>query len=248
MWEEKEFIDPFNEDGKYFWMKIEQLGRYLFAKDEVNKTNYLSPRVCDVGCANGYGTKVVSKVAGEIVGLDINEEYLSCAKQNAKESETYLAVNFENVCPKLGTFDYITAFEFVEHLENPDKVMQFFSQSLTKDGKLILSIPNPEYESVKDGTPCNHFHKKLYTDSEFTKLLNNYGFEVERKLYQPYPNIFSKQEAKFAKKGRLSLNSADDEIFKQKDIITYFAYLLGYPTEEQSQKSYSFIYVAKKVN
>ncbi len=246
MWEEKEFIDPFNTSEKYFWMKVEQLGRYLFAKDEVNKTNYLSPRVCDVGCANGYGARVISKVAGEVIGLDVNEEYLAVAKKSANPNQSYMAVNFENVCPNLGTFDYITAFEFIEHLSNPAKPMQFFKESLSAGGELILSIPNPEFESTKDGVICNHYHKRLYSDSQIEELLSDYGFEIEKRLYQPYPNLFSKQEAKFSKKGRLPLNSADDEMFKDDKVITYFAYLLGYPIDEQKDKSYSFIYVTKK--
>ncbi len=248
MWEEQEFIDPFDSSGKYFWLKIEQLGRYLFAKDEINKINYLSPRALDIGCANGYGAKLMKESSFEVVGLDINEDYIEEAKRGEEQGISFHLADFEQkINPDYGKFDFITAFETIEHLDNPDNLISFAWESLKEGGKIICSLPNCDYEYLdEEQKPTNSFHKRVYTKEEAVKLFEERGFKLIDILGQPYPNIFSKHEAKLAKKKRLMKNSADDMNFRQSDFIEYFAYLLAYPCRELIEKSYSYIYLFEK--
>lgn len=247
MWDEKEFIDPFNENEKYFWMKIEELGRYYFARDEINKTNYLSPRVCDLGCANGYGTRILKEVAKDVVGLDINDKSLNVAKSKNIDGISYQKVDFEKEIKDCGKFDYIVSFETLEHLSNIDNVLTFIKNSLRDTGLVICSLPNPEFESVdENGKPLNNFHKRTYKKQDVIEIFGKYGFELSQIYSQPYPNIFSKLESKLARKNKLTLNSADDKIFKDIELIKYFAQIFARPTTDMEEKSYSFIYLFKK--
>lgn len=50
-----EYVDPFNEKYDY-WMRVEHLARYLWARDILKN----SENVLDVACANGYGTSLIS--------------------------------------------------------------------------------------------------------------------------------------------------------------------------------------------
>lgn len=247
MWEEKEFIDPFDKDCKYFWMKVEQLGRYLFARDEINKISYLSPRVCDMGSASGYGSRILAEKAGEVIGLEKNPVYLAKARESEVEGVSFCECDLEANVPRLGKFDYVVAFEVLEHLEDVSKALEFVKDSLSDRGAFICSLPNPDYESVDaEGRPMNNYHKRVYKREDALKLFESFGFACEQILAQPYPNIFSKLEARHARKNRLTLNSSDDELFKREDVIRYFAQLFAYPTEELAQKSYSFVYLLKK--
>jgi SAM-dependent methyltransferase len=247
MWEEKEFIDPFDKEGKYFWMKIEQLGRYLFAKDEMHKINYLSPSVLDVGCASGYGSMILSEEGGIVKGIDKNVRLLDIARSRAIPRASFEIVDLEKSTRGEELFDFVVAFEVLEHLERVGYALEYINSSLKTDGIAICSLPNPDYERVdEDGKPLNTFHKHTYSREEATRLFSSYGFSVERVLAQPYPNIFSKQEAKLSRKKLLPLNSADDEIFKNNDFVRYFAHLFAYPTEDMMEKSYSFVYLLKK--
>ena len=247
MWDEKEFIDPFDTGDKYFWMKVEELGRYYFARDEVNKTNYLSPRVCDIGSASGYGARIIKESAGEVLGLDISDEYLSLANKKQVDGVSYAKVNLEEEIDDFGKFDYIVSFETLEHLTDASHVLSFMQKSLTDDGLVIVSLPNPDFESVDEkGKPMNSYHKRTYKKEDVLSLFGKYGFVVDNILAQPYPNIFSKLESKLSKKNKLCLNSADDELFKNEELIKYFAQVFARPTTEIIEKSYSFIYLFRK--
>ncbi len=248
MWDEKEFINPYESSGKYFWMKIESLARYYFARDEVNKINYLCPRTLDIGSANGYGSEILSKVSGEVVGLDNSEEYLTSAKEKESLKLSFFKEDLNLKIQKdYGKFDFIVAFEVIEHLDSPDNLFDFIYDSLKDNGKFICSIPNINFEYLsEDGKPTNSFHKRAYKKEEFEKLLTNHGFVVKDILGQSATNIFSKREGKFARKNRLSLNSADDAIFKEDKFIEYSASIFAYPDKINIENSYSFIFIVEK--
>lgn len=244
MWEEREYINPFDEDYKYFWMKIEHLGRYLFAKDEILKNGIATCLVADLGCADGYGSNILAKVAKRVDAYDINAEYLSVAEANKNKNVYFHRVDFEKPVklqqPKV---DYVIAFEFLEHLDNPNFVLDFIYSILKEKGKLICSIPSNFYEVANEnGHPSNPYHKHIYTQDDVVELFHAHNFEVYKVLGQSFPNIFAKNESKLARKKRLPFTSSTNPLFTQKDYLEYFGYILAYPNEFIIDKSYSFIY------
>ena len=248
MWEEKEFIDPFDRELHYFWMKIEHFGRYLFACDEIRKKGLQRLRVADIGCANGYGSRLLSDVARTVDGYDINEEYLSVARSKAKVGQEFFKRNFELPNePVEDPYDIIVSFEFLEHLSTPFHAIRFIHESLCENGTLICSVPNHLYEGKnEDGSPSNPFHKCIYKKEEIIEIFEHNGFQVEQIYGQAFPNIFAKNEAKLARKKRLPFTSSHNDLFEKDDVLKYFSYMFAYPNDLLLEKSYSYIYVLRK--
>ncbi len=248
MWEEKEYINPFDEEYPHFWMKLEHLGRYLFAKDEILKANIQGVRVADVGCADGYGSKILADVSGKVDAFDINEEYLASARKECSDKVHFHRADFEApVTPLSDKVDFVVAFEFIEHLENPSYALDFINNSLKDNGRFIFSVPSDLFEvSGEDGKPSNPYHKHIYTPKEVEDMVSSHGFKIEKKLGQAFPNIFARNEGRLARKKRLPFTSGSNPTLSQKEYMEYFAYILGYPNEYIIRKSYSYIYVATR--
>lgn len=248
MWEEREYINPFDEKYHYFWMKIEHLGRYLFAKDEILKSSNANCMVADLGCADGYGSNILAKVAKRVDAFDINVDYLSAGENNKNKNVYFHRVDFEKpVELRQDKVDFVIAFEFLEHLDNPNFVLDFVNSILKEEGKFICSIPSNLYEvATADGKPSNPYHKHIYTQEEVEKLFEAHNLKIERVLGQAFPNIIAKNESKWARKKRLPFTSSSNLIFTEKDYLEYFGYILAYPNELMIDKSYSFIYEVSK--
>jgi 2-polyprenyl-3-methyl-5-hydroxy-6-metoxy-1,4-benzoquinol methylase len=250
MWREREYVDPFDYNDPNFWIKIEHLGRYLFTLDYMKKINF-GIDAMDAGCGNGYGTNVLSKSVDSIMGFDIDLEAITYAKDKHNNIQ-FKQFDFSNsLSNEIGysKFNFVVAFEFLEHLFNPENTIKDFYNLLKPNGIFICSVPNPKFESIdENGKPKNKFHKLLISYEKLTIMLKNNGFQIKEELGQSLTNMMIKKEIKFNKKKKLPFSSSENDYFKENDFIKYFSYLLAYPEELNQDKSYSFIIISEKKN
>lgn len=157
---------------------ILHLQRYIFAlKYCVNK------KTLDVACGSGYGMSLLSSVAKNVEGIDIDKKTIEWAKIN---NHFYSSVRFKisNVeKDKIdGSFDCAVSFETIEHLNNPEFLLNNIKNSLNGYGTLVFSVPINE--------PYNKFHKKSYTWQSIENLIKNF-FSPHVKWYsQTIEGIF----------------------------------------------------------
>ena len=143
-----EYCDPFDSSFDY-WMRVEHLGRYLWANDILKNKN--TKNVLDIACCNGYGTKILSEVVKKITGIDSNKKYIKIAnKKNNNSNIRYLTMNIDNDEVN-GKYDAIVCFETLEHVKYPDLMLQNLYNALEEDGVLLLSVPNEKYEIIENG-------------------------------------------------------------------------------------------------
>jgi SAM-dependent methyltransferase len=136
--------------------------------------------------------------------------------------------------------DAVFAFEILEHLENPEKLLQEIYKLLSKGGTIILSVPNEKYEPKKKGKPKNKFHKQLFTEYSISTLILQSGFTINGIYSQPYSN---------------TLYHFPKWIGKTLDYLTntfpttfpFFAARIATPQLATPSKSYSIIIVAEKL-
>jgi SAM-dependent methyltransferase len=96
------------------------------------------PRVYDFGCA--FGACLGSLPEGwERFGYDASEFAIESARQS------HPAVVFDGEPGRLtreaGTFDAITAFDVLEHIENVDAVLAMFERALRPGGCIVAVVP-----------------------------------------------------------------------------------------------------------
>jgi len=153
----------------------EHAARYLFAAPHVAEA-----RVLDIACGTGYGLPVLAESARLVVGADID---FSAARKARAEIDSQRAIIIVTDGCRLpfadASFDAITSFETLEHLEARNQFLSELRRVLTPNGRCIISTPNANYTQPLDGKPKNPHHVFEYTPSELITELGNHFSNIE---------------------------------------------------------------------
>ena len=135
-------------------------------------------KVVDMACGEGYGSAVLARTAREVVGVDANPE----AHEHARLRYTAPGLRFER--DLVETFaepcDAVVFLQTIEHVANPDEVLERFKALVGQDGLIVLSTPNvltlaPEGAEKSE----NPWHLKEYRPEEFRTLCEAHFASVE---------------------------------------------------------------------
>ena len=105
--------------------------------------NVKANRVLDLGCGDGtISCKIGSLVsAQEIHGADISKEAVRRALSRGVKA-IQLDLNEQKMPFIRGSFDLVVALELIEHLTDPDGVIEEMARVLSFGGLILLSTPN----------------------------------------------------------------------------------------------------------
>ena len=134
--------------------------------------------VLDVACGLGYGAAILAAVTGvgRVVGVDLSEAAVDYAREC-----------YATVMPQLefhsgdatqlhfladASVDAVVSFETLEHLPNPDRLLQEFSRVLKPGGLFIGSVPNLLIDEQGRNPVPYHFH--IYDHSQFREQVAKY--------------------------------------------------------------------------
>ncbi|GEJ57944.1 class I SAM-dependent methyltransferase [Anaeromyxobacter diazotrophicus] len=152
-------------------------------------------RILEVGCAAGaMGAALLEKGAAEVVGLDIFEPALALARTRLSAAHRVDLNGLPELPYPDGHFDLMTFADVLEHLVNPAAVLRHLSRWLSRDGKLLLSLPNIRHESVvlpllvegqweyADSGILDRTHLRFFTRKGMLRMLDEAGFEGVGKI------------------------------------------------------------------
>ena len=148
----------------------EHYGRYLFASRFVT-----SKQVLDMPSGEGFGSFLLAQTARSVVGMDIDEQSLNHARTRYPHPtlDFRLGDMSETIAFPDGSFDIITCFEGIEHIDQTgqNKVIHEFKRLLTIGGILFISTPN---RWVYTDNPNHHnpFHIHEFYAEEFREFLS----------------------------------------------------------------------------
>ncbi len=146
--------------------------RLLFAYHQA--TQYVKEEALEVGCGVGRGIELLLPFCATYTGIDKNEKLL------AQLQNTYPTGRFihQNVPPlsgiHTGTYDWVVAFQVIEHIENDDLFVKELQRVLKPKGKLIITTPN-RLRSLSR----NPWHVREYVDTELKALMLKHFTSVE---------------------------------------------------------------------
>ncbi len=118
--------------------------------------------VLDLCCGQGRHSIALAKKGLNIIGLDLNRDYLAWAERAAAEA----GVEIETIeadmreIPFSERFDaVISMFSSFGYLESDDedlRVLEAIRQALKPAGRLLLDLPNQEWSLRSDGSEQRH--------------------------------------------------------------------------------------------
>jgi SAM-dependent methyltransferase len=141
----------------------EHLARYRFAARFSD-----GARVLDAGCGSGYGAAELVN-ASWIVGTDISGEAIQYATQHFAGPRIIFARARCEALPFADrSFDVVTAFEVIEHLDRWRDLLSEAARVLKDTGLLLISTPNKSYYAEMRGEAGpNPFHAHEFELDEF---------------------------------------------------------------------------------
>jgi ubiquinone/menaquinone biosynthesis C-methylase UbiE len=167
---------------------------YEFARDFVkDKTT------ADIGCADGYGTQYLADYTRTTVGVDYSEATLVEARKKhaAKTNLTFKSGSVPPLPLESESMDVITAFQFIEHIEDRLGFIKEVHRVLKPGGLFLCSTPNAKMSIAR-----NPFHVHEYTfdemKQEMGKVFSNY--DIKGVQGNAAVNKYYEDNAKWAKK------------------------------------------------
>ncbi len=172
-------------------------------------------KILEIGCSTGYFTKILKEkynCAVDCIEID---------KEAAKKAERYCnkiviadieSLNFSENFDK-NYYDIIILADVLEHLKNPENILEKIRDYLKDDGILLISIPNITHASIAlnilDGKweykpigLLDNSHLRFFTKQSFLNLLEEKGYcplKIKRVIINPWDTEFKTSYEKYPK-------------------------------------------------
>jgi 2-polyprenyl-6-hydroxyphenyl methylase/3-demethylubiquinone-9 3-methyltransferase len=206
-------IDKFSKMAKDWWDKdgvlktLHQVNPYRL--QFIKKfTSIENKNIIDIGCGGGILTESLVADKNNVSGLDASTEAIEIARKHAIDNNlniNYINSTIEDLADTTkDKFDIVTCMEMLEHVPDPDSIIESISK-LTKSGGMffastlnrniksyLLSIVAAEHllNIVPKGT---HEYSKFIKPYELVKSAEKHGFravEITGMHYNPITGSF----------------------------------------------------------
>ena len=175
---EGELIKHYEGYGRNDYLSPITIKRYHELLDKLEKFRKTN-RILDVGCGIGYFLEVAKERGWEVYGTEYTDRAIEiCEEKGITMKQGKLdPTDFE---PE--SFDVITSFEVLEHINNPIEENLNFYKLLRKGGLVYLTTPN--FNSLLRYRLKERYdvitypeHLSYYTPKTLNKLYTNCGFK-----------------------------------------------------------------------
>ena len=142
--------------------------RYAFASTFAN-----GRRVLDAASGEGFGSALLARTAGSVLGVDIDitaieharARYGAAANLHFEQADVTVLDHLADA-----SFDLIVSFETLEHVQAQERLLDGFARLLAPGGLLLLSTPDKRNYSDATGVANEHHVRELYRE-QFEALL-----------------------------------------------------------------------------
>ncbi|MAQ71679.1 MAG: hypothetical protein CL565_05750 [Alphaproteobacteria bacterium] len=158
---------------------------YVYAAKLAEDRN--AKKIMDIGCGPAPKLRLVhnKNPKAHIIGIDQPSAIEYC--QSTYNYGTWVVDDFEN--PRddmdLPKADLIISSDVIEHLQNPDKLLEYARSKLADGGLILLSTPDrARMTSESQKTPDNPHHIREWTYQELENYVVSRGFEIVEHFHQ----------------------------------------------------------------
>ena len=149
-----------------------------FVADICRRVTDRRARILDVGCGTGANLLMLSQY-GDAEGVDISNDALAFCRERGLD-QVKLGAG-EKLPYDDGTFDLVTAFDVVEHMDDDLAGLREMRRVLRPGGRVLLFVPTFMFLWGVQDDVSNH--RRRYRLPELRRVLEQAGFEIERTTY-----------------------------------------------------------------
>lgn len=161
--------------------------------DKTAEQGLAGKKVLDVGCGGGILSESMARRGADVTGIDLGTENLKAAALHAEQSGLGHTLRYQHIPVETlakthaGQFDVVTCMEMLEHVPDPQSIVQACFELLAPGGVCVLSTINRNPKSylfaiigaeyvlrlLDRGT---HDYAKFITPAELDKMAVHAGF------------------------------------------------------------------------
>lgn len=187
--------------------------RYLMRRDLLLRifARHAPGRILEIGCGAGSLLAELTARGFSALGVDQSASALRLARRLAQSNDRLdIAASPEGA--EAQSFDYLSAFEVLEHIEDDHAALADWARYLRPDGTLIFSVPAHPHRWNAADEWAGHFRR--YRRSDLHSLAEGAGFEVTEVQSYGFPvaNAMEKLGAKLYARQSAGADRAEMDI------------------------------------
>lgn len=170
----------------------------------------LPGRYLEIGCGAGALLYDLHARGFECQAFETSANALALARRlHAERPE--IKINDQEQPDWKQSFDYLAAFEVLEHIEDDSAALQAWKSWLKPDGKLLLSVPAHQRKWSASDVWAGHYRR--YERTALQALLRNAGFEILRHESYGFPlaNLIEPIRARHHRRQLAAQTAADGD-------------------------------------
>ncbi|HWB33887.1 MAG TPA: class I SAM-dependent methyltransferase [Candidatus Paceibacterota bacterium] len=168
--------------------------------------SYFAPNhgtVLDVGCGVGNFLAHAAQKGWNVSGIDFDHDGIEAAKKTfgLKDLEVADVIEYKKRHPEK-SFDLVTFFDVLEHIDNHNEFIETVKSLLVTDGYISLSMPYRHAWRWLIPADLPPRHLTRWDDASVEKFLSDRGFAVRHIVHLPASFYFIVVKLRFSRYGR----------------------------------------------
>lgn len=153
-------------------------------------SSFVPQAILDVGCGEGHTAAYLKKryETAQVIGIEVNADVAALARENVDQLIEG-SIESPDILLPMNHFDLILCLDVLEHLNDPWKTLSRLKESLSRQGLMLISLPNIQNWRVimnllrgwweySDSGIMDRTHLRFFTSKSAQKSLNQVGLHI----------------------------------------------------------------------
>lgn len=136
---------------------------------------WLPGRFLELGAGTGTMTRLFLDRGFSGICFDVSEDSLAILSKNLEDYRDTVATSSELAYFDPETFDYIFAFEVLEHIDKDLNALESWTKKLKPGGRVLLSVPAHQRKYSEEDQFVGHVRR--YEKEQLRQLMTAAGYE-----------------------------------------------------------------------